>query len=79
MAESKETKKTSQETIRIASHGPSDEYSNSEILRYQPNDKRKDKIDIRNGQILTVGEDITTEDANRLLNLKVWNFERVND
>jgi hypothetical protein len=79
MAEPKETKNNSQQKIRIASNGPTDEYSNSEVLRYQPNDKRRDRIDIRKGQILTVGEEITTEDANRLLNLKVWDFERVNN
>jgi hypothetical protein len=79
MAESKETKSTNQQKIRIVSNGPTDEYSNSEVLRFQPNDKRKDRIDIRKGQILTVGEEITSEDANRLLNLKVWDFERVNN
>jgi hypothetical protein len=80
MAESNEKKATTQEKkVRIQAKGPSDDTSNSEVLRYQPMNKRKKKIDIRAGQILTVGEDIEKDDSDRLLNLKVWNFERVND
>jgi hypothetical protein len=78
MAEQKEVREPRQ-AVRISSLGPTNEYSNTEVLRFQPENKRKDPIDIRKGQILTIGQEITQEDANRLLNLGVWKFERVNN
>lgn len=66
-----------QSATKIRSIGPSDRFSGTEVLRYQPDDKRKSAVDIRRGQILTVGEEITQEEAERLLSLNAWKFEGV--
>lgn len=61
----------------IKAVGPNDETNNAQILRYQPLNARKKEIDILRGQILHVDKDIDREDADRLLGLPTWTFERV--
>lgn len=70
---------TNTQANKIKAIGPSDEYNQAEILRFQPNESRKKPIDIRSGQILTIGEEITSEEAETLLNMSIWDFERVTD
>lgn len=76
-AENKEREVT--DGIKILAHGPADETNGASILRYKRADGRKNDIDIMVGQILTIGEDITQEEADTLLNLSNWNFERVSE
>lgn len=79
MAELENESTTSTKTSLIKAIGPSDRFNQAEILRFQPNERRKKEIDIRAGQILVIGEDITAEEADSLLELSIWKFERVND
>jgi hypothetical protein len=78
--ENKEAEVTeSTDGMKIVAHGPADETNEASILRYKRADGRKNDIDIMAGQILTVGEDLTQEEADNLLNLSNWNFERVSE
>lgn len=62
---------------RIEAKGPTKEENNAEVLRFYRENGRNKTMDIRKGQILTIGEDITEEEADRLLNLNFWNFKEV--
>lgn len=75
MAEKRDTSKS---VYRIKALGPTYESNHAEVLRYQT-DKRKKPLEIREGQILTVGTDISEEEADRLQNLSIWKFERVRE
>lgn len=50
----------------------------SDVYRLYHEDKRKGYIDIVIGTKLTVGEDITEEEARILLGSTVWTFKEVN-
>lgn len=65
--------------VRLEAKGPTNELSGAEILRFRPSDKRKKTMDIRQGQILTVGKEITEEEADRLKSLSIWNFKEVKE
>lgn len=64
------------EGVLIQSQGPSNPNNLSEILRFRRHNS-EETLDIRAGQVLTVGQDITQEEAEQLLGLKIWTFERV--
>lgn len=49
------------------------------VLRFIRHDKRKEPLHIRKGQILVIGKDITEKEAEHLLALPNWKFERVNN
>lgn len=79
-AKSKEQEASSheiKEETKIRALGPSDAKNGATILRYKRKDGRRTAIDIQAGMILNVGDDITQEEADRLLNLENWQFERV--
>lgn len=77
--EKKNDAKASVDGFKVIAKGPTNRTSKSEVLRFQPDNARKKQIDIREGQILNVGKDITNEEADRLLGLNIWKFERVNE
>ncbi|MGE7191760.1 hypothetical protein [Lysinibacillus fusiformis] len=80
MAKKEEMEKQSTpENYTIIAKGPADSKNGATVLRYKRLDGRKTDIDIVAGQTLKVGDEITPEEAENLLNLKIWNFERVND
>lgn len=61
----------------IQALGPKAENSGAEVLRYRRKDGRQGSLDIRAGAILYVGQDLTEEEAQELMNSQIWNFERV--
>jgi len=74
-----EQKTQVQEGEKIKALGPSDEKNGATILRYRPMDGRKNPLDIQKGMILNIGEDIDVDEAETLLGLTNWQFERVEE
>jgi hypothetical protein len=58
---------------KIVCNGPVDENNGALIFRF-PREKKGD-LDIYRGQILTVGEEITEQEAAELLAATTWSFE----
>lgn len=65
------------EGMAILAKGPTDANNGAEILRFFKH-SGDGKVDIRSNQVLYVGQDLTVEEAQQLLNYNVWTFERVN-
>lgn len=65
---------------KIRIEGPKNPDNRATVLRFE-RDGRKKPLDLYIGQILTVGEkeDITEEEASRLLSLGNWNVKEVKD
>lgn len=65
---------------RIRVEGPTNPENGATVMRFN-RDGRKQPIDIVAGQILTVGEkeDITEEEAQRLMSYGSWNVKEVED
>ncbi|WP_306010536.1 hypothetical protein [Bacillus sp. MMSF_3328] len=62
----------------IQAFGPTQIGNLATVLRFTKHDDHSQKIDISSGQILYVGQDLTPEEAEQLLALNNWKFERVN-
>lgn len=65
---------------RIRVEGPSDPENGATVMRFN-RDGRKQPIDIIAGQVLTVGEkeDVTEEEAQRLISYASWNVKEVEE
>lgn len=65
---------------RIRVEGTTNPENGASVLRFN-RDGRKQSIDIVAGQVLTVGEkeDITEEEAQRLMSYGGWNVKEVKD
>jgi putative AlgH/UPF0301 family transcriptional regulator len=62
---------------KIVCKGPVDENNGALIFRF-PREKKGD-LDIYRGQVLSVGEEITEQEAAELLNATSWNFEEATE
>lgn len=65
---------------KVRIEGPSNPENMASVLRFN-RDGRKKPIDLIAGQVLTVGEkeDITEEEAKRLMSYGSWNIKEVED
>ncbi|MCY9017264.1 hypothetical protein MOF27_07430 [Priestia megaterium] len=77
MVEKNETKAKPTTERKIICKGPVDKNNGAIIFRLPPERKDGKPFDIVEGQILTVGTDISEEVANQLLDSKSWKFEEV--
>ena len=62
---------------KIICEGPASKKNGALFLRFQPEGKRKNSLEIFPGQILEMGKDVTENDAKRLLSLTNWKFSEV--
>lgn len=63
---------------KIICNGPVDETNGAFIFRL-PREGNKEDLDIYEGQVLTVGEEITQKEADQLLSASTWNFSEVKE
>jgi len=77
LAEKNESKAKQTTERKIICKGPVDKNNGAIIFRLPPERKDGKSFDIVEGQILTVGSNISEETANQLLNSKSWKFEEV--
>jgi len=63
---------------QIHNEGPKAENNQAEVFRFIREGNKKD-LDIAKGQVLTVGEDITAEEGQKLLDATTWSFKEVKD
>lgn len=77
----KEEMKTVANVKRIKILGPKDENNQAAILRFERDDKRKPLLKLVKEQILTVGEneDISVNEADRLLKNNSWEVKEVTE
>ena len=80
MAKKEETKAAAN-MKRVKIMGPKDENNQASILRFERDDKRKPLLKLVKEQILTVGEneDISVNEAERLLKNNSWEVKEVNE
>lgn len=76
--ENKAEVKSGDSVVRLEANGPANELNGAEVLRFQRLKGNK-TMDIRKGQILTVGQDITEDEADRLKGLSNWTFKEVKE
>ena len=68
---------TKKEKTQIVCRGPKKKKNGALFLRFPREDGRKTPIEIYNGQRLTVGHDLTENEAKTLLKNPTWTFEEV--
>ena len=78
--QTEETKQAETSIKRIKVIAPVDPTNGAKVLRFH-RDGRKKPIDIISEQVLTVGEneDITQDEASRLMNYSGWTVEEIKE
>jgi hypothetical protein len=71
--------KASQASSAIRVIGPYDENNGSKIFRFYHDDGRKGFTDFHEGQVITVGDQVTQDEAERLLSNSSWEFKEVKE
>ena len=75
-----EPNETTETVKKVKIIAPNDPTNGAKVLRF-PRDGRKKPIDIVSDQVLKVGEnqDITEDEATRLMNYKGWKVEEIKE